>query len=376
MSKDRKSGTPKRPTAGMSRRKFVALTGAGAAIAASTPFIPKKVFAASMTKVKLTLGWLPQGTSSWTYAALPYWKKAGIDVSIEKGSGSALAVQQIGQGQYEFGIPAAPNAIQQAIKGLPLMTLMTMSYDTSMGIAILADGPIKSLKDLEGKKVGSTLTSGEYPFLQAFYKNAGVDPSKIESVAVDNKVRERSLLDGLVSAISCFGTSAVPPILAAGGKPKVFLYSKYGLPLYGNSLLTAPAFFEKEKSLCEAMTIGMCEGVKSTFLDPAKTIDTMFNAVPEFKMASSAREQAEIGLGLWAALSTVPEQMEQSIGYSDPAKYKLMNDTIFESASAGSDKKPDPTSLMTNEFVGSVKMTADEWAEVKKRFGTYAAYVS
>ena len=96
MSKDRKSGTPKRPTAGMSRRKFVALTGAGAAIAASTPFIPKKVFAASMTKVKLTLGWLPQGTTAWTYAALPFWKKAGIDVSIEKGSGSALAVQQIG----------------------------------------------------------------------------------------------------------------------------------------------------------------------------------------------------------------------------------------------------------------------------------------
>jgi len=89
---------------------------------------------------------------------------------------------------------------------------------TAVGSAIAVSA--KRLKDLEGKKVGSTLTSGEYPFLSTFYKNAGVDASTIQSVAVDNKVRERSLLDGLVSAISCFGTSAVPPIVAAGGKPR------------------------------------------------------------------------------------------------------------------------------------------------------------
>jgi NitT/TauT family transport system substrate-binding protein len=376
MAKHRKTDTPKSTSGGISRRKFVALTGAGAVAAASTAFVPKKVFAAKMTPVKITLGWLPQGTSSWTYAALSHWKKLGIDATIEKGSGSALAVQQIGQGQYEFGIPAAPNAIQQAIKGLPLMTLMTMSYDTSMGVAILADGPIKSLKDLEGKKVGSTLTSGEYPFLEAFYKNAGVDSSKIQSVALDNKVRERSLLDGLVAGISCFGTSAVPPILAAGGKPKVYLYSKFGLPFYGNSLLTAPAYFEKEKALCEAMSMGMQEGVKSTLLEPEKTIDTMFNEVPEFKMSASAREQADIGVGLWAALTLVPESMEHSIGYTDPAKYAAMTDIIFASASQAGDTKPDSTALYTNEFVGSVKLTPAEWAQVKEKFAAYAEYVS
>jgi ABC-type nitrate/sulfonate/bicarbonate transport system substrate-binding protein len=376
MARNRNTDARRSTTGGMSRRRFVALTGAGAALAASTPFVPKKVFAAKTVTVKLTLGWLPQGTSSWTYASLPFWEKEGIEVLIEKGSGSALAVQQIGQGQYEFGIPAAPNAIQQAIKGLPLVSLATVSYDTSMGLVVLADSAIKTPKDLAGKTVGSTLTSGEYPFLPTFYKNVGVDPGTIKSVAVDNKVRERSLLDGLVDAISAFGTSAVPKILAAGKTPKVFLYSKFGLPFYGNSLTTSPAYFAKEKALCEAVTVGLCEGVKSTLLAPAKTIDKMFDEVPEFRMSSTAREQADVGLGLWAALSTVPEATGHAIGYADPATYAKMTDIIYDASAGAGDTKPDASTLLTNAFIGGVKLTAAEWAQVKETFGTYAAIMS
>ena len=269
-----------------------------------------------------------------------------------------------------------PNAIQQAIKGLPLVSLATVSYDTSMGLVVLADSAIKTPKDLAGKTVGSTLTSGEYPFLPTFYKNVGVDPGTIKSVAVDNKVRERSLLDGLVDAISAFGTSAVPKILAAGKTPKVFLYSKFGLPFYGNSLTTSPAYFAKEKALCEAVTVGLCEGVKSTLLAPAKTIDKMFDEVPEFRMSSTAREQADVGLGLWAALSTVPEATGHAIGYADPATYAKMTDIIYDASAGAGDTKPDPTTLQTNAIIGGVKLTAAEWAQVKETFGTYAAIMS
>jgi len=361
---------------GISRRKFVALSGAGAALAAGTTFVPKTVYAATMTKVKLTLGWLPQGTTAWSYASLPFWEKEGIEVSIEKGSGSALAVQQIGQGAYEFGVPAAPNGVQQAIKGLPLVSLATCSYDTSMGIIVLDDSPIKTPGDLNGATVGSTLTSGEYPFLPGFYKNVGVDGSTIKSVALDNKVRERALIDGQVDAISAFGTSAVPKILAAGKTPRVFLYSKAGLPFYGNTLMTSPSYFEANKSLCEAVTTGVLQGIKATLLDPDATVAKMFDEVPEFKLSSTAKEQADVGLGLWAALATVSEQIDNAVGYSSPATYANMTETIYVSASKPGDVKPDPMTLFTNEFIGGVKLTESEWAQVKDTFGTYSALVS
>ena len=202
------------PRKALSRRTFVAAS----TLAAAGGFVPKRVFAQKKVQIKYTLGWLPEGANVWSYAAKQFWSKAGIDVTIEKGTGSAAATQAIAQGKYEFGIPAAPNSIQQAMKGLPLLSLGCFNYDTTMGVAVRPESPIKAPADLKGKKVGSTLTSGEYPFLPSFLKNVGLSMSDIQSVALDSKVREVALIDNQCDAITCFVASALPKI--AADKPR------------------------------------------------------------------------------------------------------------------------------------------------------------
>src|SRR5471030_1673959 len=93
---------------GLSRRNLVGTAGA-AALSAGTGFVPKKI------ALKYTLGWLAEGANIYSYAAKQFWAKDGLEVTIEKGTGSAAATQAIAQGQYQFGIPAAPNCIQQAM---------------------------------------------------------------------------------------------------------------------------------------------------------------------------------------------------------------------------------------------------------------------
>jgi ABC-type nitrate/sulfonate/bicarbonate transport system substrate-binding protein len=51
-----------------------------------------------------------------------------------------------------------------------------------MGIGVLNDGPIKTPKDLEGRQLASTVTSGEYPFPPAFAENAGFDLEKVTRI--------------------------------------------------------------------------------------------------------------------------------------------------------------------------------------------------
>ena len=352
----------------LSRRGFVAV---GSAVAA-TGFVPKKVFAQKKVTVKYTLGWLPEGANIWSYAAKQFWTKAGIDVVIEKGTGSAAATQAIAQGKYEFGIPAAPNSIQQAVKGLPLLSLGCFNYDTTMGVATKPESAIKAPADLKGKKVGSTLTSGEYPFLPTFLKNVGLTMADIQSVSLDNKVREVALIDNQCDAITCFVASALPKIIAAGIKPRVFLYSKYGLPFYAHSLTTTPEYFAKEKALCEAMTMGLAEGVKYALLNPAETIEILFKEVPELKLASTAKEQLEIGMGVWAANYASKEAIDKGVGWADPAVYTTMTDLVFDNAAAAGDKKPDPASLYTNEFVGKLKLSDAEWTKAKAASSKYA----
>jgi ABC-type nitrate/sulfonate/bicarbonate transport system substrate-binding protein len=353
----------------LSRRKFVATAAAGAA---ATGFVPKKVFAQKKVAVKFNLSWLPEGANIYSYAAKQFWTKAGLDVTIEKGTGSIAAAQGIAQGQYEFGIPAAPNIIQQAIKGLPLVTIGCYNYDTTMGIAMLPDSAVKMPADLKGKKVGSTLTSGEYAFMPTFLKNVGLSMSDIQSIALDSKVREVALIEKQCDAISCYVASALPKIVASGSQPRVFLFSKYGLPFYAHSMTTTAAYLAKEKSVCQAMAEGMSEGVKFALLKPDETIELMFKEVPEMKLATTAKEQLQIGLGVWASNYVAKESMEHGIGYADPAAYVKMTDLIMAAASSAGDKKPDPASLYSNDFVGKLKLTDAEWAQVKASSSKYA----
>jgi NitT/TauT family transport system substrate-binding protein len=355
---------------GLSRRKFVAAAAAGAAVG-TAGFVPKKVFAQKKVAVKFNLSWLPEGANVYSYAAKQFWTKAGLDVTIEKGTGSIAAAQGIAQGQYEFGIPAAPNCIQQAMKGLPLINLGCANYDTTMGIIVLPDSPIKEAKDLKGKKIGSTFTSGEYAFLPAFLKNAGTSMADIQSISLDGKVREVALLEKQVDAISCYIASALPKIVAGGVQPRTFLFSKFGLPFYAHSLTTTTAYLAKEKGVCEAMAAGLCEGIKFALLKPDETIEILFKEVPELKLASTVKEQLQIGMGVWASNYVAKEAMEHGVGYADPAAYVKMTDLIFATAAPG-DKKPDPATLYNNDFVGRLKLTDAEWTTVKTASSKYA----
>ena len=357
-----------KPRNALYRRGFVA----GGALAAGSSFLPKRVFAQKKVQVKYTLGWLPEGANVWSYAAKQFWSKAGIDVTIEKGTGSAAATQAIAQGKYEFGIPAAPNSIQQAMKGLPLLSLGCFNYDTTMGVAVRPESPIKAPADLKGKKVGSTLTSGEYAFLPIFLKNVGLTPDDIQAVALDSKVREVALIESQCDAITCFVASALPKLIASKISPRTFLYRNYGLPFYAHSLTTTNDYFTKEKSLCAEMVAGLSEGVKFALLKPQETIEIMFKEVPELKLASTAKEQIEIGMGVWSSNYVCKEAMEKGVGWADPAIYQKMTDTVFAAGAAAGDKKPDPASLYTNEFVGKLKLSDDEWKKVKAASAKYA----
>jgi ABC-type nitrate/sulfonate/bicarbonate transport system substrate-binding protein len=356
---------------GISRRSLVASASMGG-LATAAGFIPKTVFGQKKVAVKYTLGWLPEGANIWSYAAKQFWAKSGIDVTIEKGTGSAAATQAIAQGKYEFGIPAAPNSIQQAVKGLPLLSLGCFNYDTTMGVAVRPESPINAPAELKGKKVGSTLTSGEYPFLPTFLKNVGLKMDDIQSVALDSKVREVALIEKQCDAITCFVASALPKLMASKVNPRVFLYKNYGLPFYAHSLTTTNEYFAKEKSLCADMAAGLCEGVKFALLHPQETIEILFKEVPELKLASTAKEQLEIGMGVWSSNYVSKEATEKGVAWADPAIYAKMTDIVFSTSAASGDKKPDPNALFTNEFVGQLKLSDSEWKQVKASTSKYA----
>ena len=137
-----------------------------------------------------------------------------------------------------------------------------------MGVCVLKDSLIKSPKDLEGRKMASTVSSGDYPFLGVFAKRANFDISKVNRLQTDPNVRQRLLVGKEVDAISGFASSFAPIFAAEKVEVRNMLYSDVGLTLYNNSLITQQATLEKEPQLCADITDGLLEALKFSLLSP------------------------------------------------------------------------------------------------------------
>jgi NitT/TauT family transport system substrate-binding protein len=360
------------------RRSVLRAAGIAAAGAAANLPLSRLVFAQNLKPVKFTLPWVSEGSNLFTYVAkgMGFWEKHGLDVSIARGSGSVAAAQAIGTGQFDFGMAAPPAAILQSVKGLALIALATCAYDATMGIGVLNDSPIKTPKDLEGKQLGSTVTSGEFPFLPAFADKAGFDFSKVSVVQVDNKVRDRLLAEKKVDAISGFASSAMPSYVATGVAAHFMLYSEFGIPNYGNTVLTQPQLAQSSPELCAAFVDGMMEGLKATLLDPGEAIKVFFQQVPELALAAQAKEQVRVGTGIMTFVSARDTVKTKGMGYIDPKDYAAMTDLVMKYVAKPEDKRPDIDSMMTNKFTGAIKFTDAEWEQTQKNCQEFRAYVT
>ena len=347
------------------------------AAALATPFLlSSRLRAAPLRKVRLTLPWVAEGSNAYAFVAKAngYWTDVGLDVEIVRGFGSVAAAQAVGAGQFDFGLAAGSAGIQQAAKGLPLIALACGGYDATMTIAVLADSPIHSPKELAGKSLGGTVNSGEYPFLPAYAQAVGLDLGSVKLVQVDPNVRQRILMEKQVDAICGFATS-IAPVLAANNIPARFMsYNKAGLTFYNNVLLTRPEVLKSDPKLCEAMTAGLLKAFRFTMLQPDDAVAAFLKLVPEAALAASGPKQIRTGLGIFAMTMIGAPAKQYGLGRSEPADYAAMTDLVMKYLGAPGDTKPDPAALFTNDFIGGVTLTREEWAKAEANVKEYRDY--
>ncbi len=349
------------------------LKAGGSALALATTGAAPRALAQAPKRVKLTLPWVAEGTNLFLFVAKNkgFWKKRGIEVEIARGTGSAAAAEAVGAGRFEFGYCATPSAILQTAKGLPLVSLACINYDAGMGITVLADSGIRAPKDLEGRTLGSTVASQEYPFIPLFAKNAGIDLSKVKRVSLDAQLRQKIFLQKQVDAISGSVNSTVPTMTAQGVKTLSMYFNQYGIHLYGGSIVCQPKTLQSDPALCEAVVQGAIEGLVFALTDPEAAVQAFATEVKEVSISAASLEQVRVSLGMFALNALHPDPEKNGMGWMNPAVMASMTDLAIEYLAAPGTPKPPVESLYTNRFTGKVKMPPEQWAAAKKHFQRY-----
>lgn len=353
----------------LSRRRL--LQAAGATAAGS--LIAAPAFAQTRA-ISLTLPWVVNGSNYWPMVGkeLGYFKKRGIDLTVSRGNGSVAAAQAVANKQFDLGVVFFGGTLVNMARGLPLQALATVGYDALMGNLVLADSPIRSPKDFEGKRVGTVATSAESPYWTAYAAKTGIDLAKVTRQQLDARLIERALMDKQVDAITAIGSSSIPVLDSLGVKTRFIPWASAGVQLYAAQVIARRETIDADAGLCQAMVDGILESVVYTLKNPQASLEILYKAQPEIALAKGGKENAAISQGLAQATMVAPEAIQNGMGYSSLPTLASMIALAAKAGALTADAKPlRPEDLATNRFVGKIKLSTAEWDAIRKNVAPY-----
>ena len=168
----------------MTRRRFLAFMGAGAAMAALAGCEDSGGRAvAKRTSAKLMLDWVPNTNHTGLYVAREngYFEDENLDFEIiEPAEGGGPQV--VGAGKVEFGIGFQEFMTPARLEGIPVVSIAAIIQHNTSGFASHADRGITRPRDFEGKTYGGFGSPLELAFLRTMMEADGADPESLKTV--------------------------------------------------------------------------------------------------------------------------------------------------------------------------------------------------
>jgi len=168
-----------------------------------------------------------------------YFKDAGLDVEVIAPADPADPPKLVAAGRAELAISYQPQLHLQVAEGLPLVRVGTLVATPLNCLLVLADGPVKSIADLRGGKVGFSVAGVEEALLTTILERNGVGLDEIDLVNV-NWSLSPSLMSGQVDAvIGAFRNFELNQMDIEGVKGRCFYLEEEGLPAYDELIYIA-----------------------------------------------------------------------------------------------------------------------------------------
>lgn len=230
----------------------------------------------TLTEMNILLDWYPNAVHSFLYAAEEkgYFKEAGLKINLITPAGTEDGIKLVATNKADLAISYPKQVILSRGEGIPVKSVGAIVRSSLNQLMVRKDSGIKSLKDLEGKKIGFPSFEIDKETIKEMVKKAGGDPSKIDFVDVGYDL------------MASMQTKRVDGIIGGYINHEKILLEKEGIELltfnpvdyeipnnYELVFIASDEALNKNKDNIEAFLKAAKKGYDYTVANPSKSLD-------------------------------------------------------------------------------------------------------
>lgn len=263
-------------------------------------------------KLSVLLDWYVNADHGPLVVALEggYFEREGLDVELVTPADPSAPPRLVAAGQGDIAVSYQPTLYEQVQQGLPVKRFGTLISTPLNTVIALKSGPIKSLEDLKGKKIGFSISGFEDAILSTMLGTVGLSEKDVEMINV-NFALTPALMSGQVDAVVGAYRNIELNQLEAEGAPGFAIYpEEHGVPAYDELIYIAhrdrmdddrlPRFLRAVEAATVFLTNHPEEGLKlfvknHSDIDDELTKKSWFDTLPRF-----AKRPAALDAGRYA----------------------------------------------------------------------------
>ena len=209
-----------------------------------------------------------------------FFAERGLDVELIAPADPNDPPKLVAAGKADLAVSYQPQLHIQVAEGLPLTRIATLVATPLNSLVVLEDGPVKSIADLKGRKIGYSVGGVEEALLKVMFAKYGLTLDDVSLINVNFSLSP-SLISGQVDAvIGAYRNFELNQMDIVGRPGRAFYIEEEGIPAYDELIVVANNARLKDPRL-KAFIDGLEAGVEYLINHPDESWSLFIKRYPE-----------------------------------------------------------------------------------------------